>query len=111
MKEFADVVNERTRAKRVSENINQATGGRGTQTEAGDEEKAKRDREGKTQGRKGCKQARINMAFTAENYKFIQFTARYKGMNLTQFVNFVIEQYREEHADAYQRALEISEEL
>lgn len=108
-KEFSEVVNARTR--RVSANIEQATGGRGTQPEAEAAEKEERAREGKTQGRKGCKAARINMAFTADNYEFIQFVSHYKGMNLTQFVNDVLDQYRAEHAEAYKRARAQSEEL
>lgn len=110
-KEFSDVINERTRRDRIKANLTQATGGRGTQSEAEAAEKEARARDGRTQGRKGCKAARINMAFSPENHAFIQFVARYKGMSLTQFVNDVLDQYREEHADAYQKVQELSKEL
>ena len=95
----------------VHGDIEQATGGRGTQAEATPEELEQRQREMRTQGRKGCKMARINMAFTPENHEFIKKAARYKTMNLTEFMNHIIEQYREEHAEAYQRILENAEEL
>ncbi len=110
-KEFSDVINERTRARRVSANITQATGGSGTQPEADEAEKETRAKNGRTQGRKGCKLPRINMAFTPENYEFIQHVSHYKMMNLTKFVNYIIDRYREEHAEAYERAKGTAEEL
>jgi len=97
--------------KKTQDALEQAIGSRGTQTEADEEEKARRIMTGKTQGRKGCKAARINMSFTPENHEFILFASRYKGMNFTQFVNNIIEKYREEHADAYRQARELSEDL
>lgn len=107
-KNFAEFVNTRTRAKetqtRVSANIEAATAGRGTQEEADKKEKAKRASEMKTQGRKGCKLPRINLAFSAENHDFIQTVSRVRGQNLTQFVNFIIAKYAEEHSDLYEKA-------
>ena len=110
-KEFADVINARTRGNRVKDSISQATGGAGKQTDAAPEERAKREADGRTQGRKGCKLARINMAFTSENYLFIKTVARLKGMNLTEFVNYIVEDYREQHAEAYEKAKAVSEEF
>ena len=108
-KQFEEAVN--YTGKNVGGAIDQATGGRGTQEAAPPEERRTRQEEMRTQGRKGCKAARINMAFTPENHAFIKFAARYKGMTLTEFTNHMIEEYRAEHADAYNKARGISEEL
>ena len=60
-----------------------------------EEEKAQRKAEGRTMGRTGCKKDRINLAFTVENYEFIKRFARCKGLNMTDFVNLIIEESRE----------------
>lgn len=49
---------------------------------------------GTTQGRKGEKAKRINMAFSDDNHAFIRAESRRLGMSATQFVNMLIEQYR-----------------
>ncbi len=49
---------------------------------------------GTTQGRKGAKAKRINMAFSDDNHVFIHAESRRLGMSATQFVNMLIEQYR-----------------
>jgi len=109
MKQFEENVG--YTGKPVHGDIDQATGGRGTQTEATPDEKQARQEEMRTQGRKGCKMARINMAFTPENHDFIKKASHYKMMNLTQFVNYIIETYRAEHAEAWERAKETAEDL
>lgn len=97
--------------KNASDKLHQATGNRGTQEAADEAERNARMHGMRTQGRLGCKMPRINMAFTPENHAFIKFAARYKGMNLTEFVNYMIEVYREDHAEAYKRAQGIAEDL
>lgn len=49
---------------------------------------------GVTQGRRGQKAKRINMAFSDENYSYITFESRRRGLSATAFVNAVLEQYR-----------------
>lgn len=97
--------------KNASGKLHQATGNRGTQEEASPEEKLMRQQDGRTQGRLGCKMPRINMAFTPENHDFIKKASHYKMMNLTEFVNYIIETYRKEHAEAWERAKETAEDL
>lgn len=65
----------------------------------------------KTQGRKGCKAERINMAFTPENYSFINVMSRLKGETLTQFTNSIIEKYRLENEEVYLQAKELVDRM
>ena len=44
-----------------------------------------------TQGRKGEKLPRINMAFSPANHEFINIMSRLSGLTLTQYVNRVID--------------------
>lgn len=59
--------------------------------EASPEEKAIREAEGRTRGRKGCKIKRINMAFKTPVYDYIFTMAVSNGKTLTQTVNSIIE--------------------
>ena len=76
----------------------------GQQATASKEEAAARAATGRTQGRKGCKAVRINMAFWTENHDFLKYGARAYGMNMTEFCNVVIEKYRKEHPDVQKKA-------
>lgn len=49
---------------------------------------------GKTQGVKGQKALRINMAFSDENYDYIKHESRRRGLSCTQFVNEIIDAYK-----------------
>lgn len=69
------------------------------------EEQAQEMREaGTTQGRKGCKAVRINMAFPPEMHDFIRTMARVRGESITDFTNHVFAQYMKDNADLYERA-------
>ena len=48
-----------------------------------------------TQGKKGYKLPRINMAFTPENHKYITFESRRRGLSATEFVNKIISEYKD----------------
>lgn len=50
---------------------------------------------GCTQGRKGQKAKRINMAFGDEIHAYITHESRRRGMNATQFVNMVLAMYKD----------------
>lgn len=49
---------------------------------------------GSTQGKKGEKLKRINLAFDDENYEYIRLESRRRGRSITAFVNAIIEEYR-----------------
>ena len=93
-KDFSEI-----RKGRVTGALEAATSTRGQQGTASKEEAAARAAIGKTQGRKGCKATRINMAFWTDNYDFIEAGARAYGMTMTEFCNRILERYRTEHAD------------
>ena len=74
-------------------------------------EKEKRAKTMRTQGRKGCKIQRVNMAFSADNYDFLRTVSKLKGDSITNFVNFIVDKYREEHSDIYEQAKKLIEGL
>lgn len=96
---------------RVSADIDHATGERRSVAAASPEEAAERAAEMKTQGRKGCKATRINMAFTPANHDFIKTMSRVCGYTMTEFTNIVIERYRMEHPEIYEQAKGIAGKL
>lgn len=49
---------------------------------------------GSTQGKKGQKLKRINMAFSDVNHTYITFESRRRGLSATAFVNLIIAEYR-----------------
>lgn len=61
-----------------------------------------------TQGRKGAKMPRINMAFTPSNIDYIRVMAAIRGQTMTQFVNALITQDREQNGAAYEAAKELT---
>ena len=85
-KDFSSIDTKRGEA--ALQQIRQATSIKGQQAEASQEEAAERAAELRTQGRKGCKAIRINMAFTP-----------------------VVERYRAEHPELYDQAKAIIDNL
>lgn len=49
---------------------------------------------GTTQGKKGQKLKRINMAFSDVNHEYITIESRRRGISATAFVNQIIDEYR-----------------
>ena len=96
---------------RVYGAIEQATSRKGQQGTASPQEAQERAAELRTQGRKGCKATRINMAFTTENHEFIKVMARLTGKTMTEFANLVVERYRNEHPELYEQAKAIIDQL
>jgi len=96
---------------RVFGAIEQATGKKGQQTTASPQEAAERASQLKTQGRKGCKAVRINMAITPENHEYIKIMARVTGKTMTEFANLAIERYRNEHPELLEQAKAIIDQL
>ena len=56
---------------------------------------------GTTQGRKGCKAVRINMAFSPDVHDYIKKMARARGLTFTEFTNDVFRRSMERNADIY----------
>lgn len=96
---------------RVYGSIEQATSAKGQQGTASPQEAAERAAELKTQGRKGCKAIRINMALTPDNHEFIKVMAKISGKTMTEFANLCIERYRAEHPEIYEQAKAIIDKL
>ena len=65
----------------------------------------------KTQGRKGVKMPRINLAFTPENHAYIETMSRIRGESLTTFVNRIIDADREANAEKFKMVLEFQKQL
>ena len=67
--------------------------------------------QGRTQGRKGCKMHRFNMAFTPKAYNFLTCMARVRGETMTSFVNHLVEKCADDNAEIYQQALKFRDSL
>ena len=89
---------------KVYGSIERATSAKGQQGTASPEEVEERKESLKTQGRKGAKALRINMAFTPSNHQFIKVMARASGKTMTEFTNLVIEAYQREHPEIMEQA-------
>ena len=99
-KDFAAV----NTSNRVQSSIDKATAKPMQQAKATPQEAAQRKAEMRTQGRKGVKADRINMAFSSGNYQFIKVMARATGKTMTEFTNIVIAAYRREHPEFMEQA-------
>lgn len=67
--------------------------------------------EQRTQGRKGERMPRINMAFTPTNIEFLHIMAAVEGISITRYVNRVIEKERKQNNYAYTKAKELVESM
>ena len=89
---------------RVYGAIEQATSRKGQQGTASPQEQAERAEELRTQGRKGCKAVRINMAFSPSNHEFIKVMAKASGRTMTEMTNAIISAYMREHPEIMDQA-------
>jgi len=64
---------------------------------------------GSTQGRKGAKLPRINMAFSTESLDYLRVMSALKGMSITKYVNDLVEQDRTRNAAAYNAAKNLTQ--
>ncbi len=94
---------------RLLNNLETLQGG-GKYPTATPEEAAARAAALKTQGKKGAKCDRYNMAFTPVNYDYINIVSRVKGISKTKFVNQIIDEYRENNPEIYKKAKKLIEE-
>ena len=99
-KDFAGI----NTGSRVYSSIEQATSNKGQQGTASPQEIKERREKLKTQGRKGAKAIRINMAFTESNHEFIKVMAKATGRTMTEFTNLVIDAYQREHPEIMAQA-------
>lgn len=76
-----------------------------------EEEKAEAVKTHGTQGKKGMKMPRINMAFDGEVYDFVKTMAKMTGTTMTDFMNKCMKEYMKEHAETYRKAVALREEL
>ena len=60
----------------------------------------------RTTGHKGLKLPRINLAFAPDCYEYVQTMSRVRGESMTDFINLVIREHKENHGDIYEKALE-----
>ena len=92
---------------RVQAAIAKATGKKHQQEAASPEEQNERAEQLRTQGRKGCKRPRYNIAFTPTNHAFIELLARSRGMSLAQCCNAIIDKLREQNPEIEKQAKEL----
>ena len=57
-----------------------------------------------TQGKKGQKLPRINMAFSPENHEYLEIVSRIDGISKTDFVNRLIAKDRSRRSDEVEKA-------
>ena len=88
-----------------------ATKRTGSQTPASEEEAEERKALMQTRGRQGVHLPRINMAFTPENHDYIKTMALITGQTMTEFLNYIIKQYREEYGQDYETIVEMREKV
>ena len=93
-----------SKIRNVDNELSRATSTKGQQGTASPAEAEARQSSMATQGRKGCKAIRINMAFTPENHEFIRVMSKASGRTMTEFCNLVIEAYRNEHPEIMEQA-------
>lgn len=101
-KDFSEINTGRATAAnmgKVTASAGTATSRRGQQATVTEQEAAERAADLRTQGRKGCKAIRINMAFTPENHEFIKVCAKASGRTMTEYANFIIERFRKAHPE------------
>lgn len=99
------------KSERVYDAIEQSTAKKQQQGTASPQEQNARKEALETQGRKGCRATRINMAFTPANHYFIKRMARINGVSMTVYANAVIRAYREEHPELLEMANKIIDEV
>lgn len=96
---------------RVIDQIAEATRKTGQQDTAPAEEIAERQAIRRTQGRKGAKQPRVNLALSSANYDYVRTCARAAGITQISFINDIIDQHRITHPEEYEKAKQLQEEL
>ena len=98
---------EQTSAGNVYKSIETGASKKGQQGTASPQEIEARRSNLQTQGRKGAKAIRLNMAFTPENSDYIRTMAKATGQTMTKFINMMIDEYRANHSEIYNQLKEL----
>lgn len=61
----------------------------------------------RTQGRKGAKMPRINMAFSPENLEYLRIMSGISGQSITRYINAMIDRERIQNRPAFEAAQKI----
>lgn len=69
-----------------------------------EEEIAAAREQGKTQGRKGVKAVRINMAFAPDVHEYINIMSRARGQSITSFCNEVFRNSKQQNIELFEQA-------
>lgn len=64
-----------------------------------------------TQGRKGAKLPRINMAFSPERLEYLRVMAALRGVSVTRYVNDLVERDMAQNSEIYDRAKGLSHSI
>ena len=91
---------------RVYDAIAEATAERKPRKVYNEQEAQEMREAGTTQGRGGCKAARINMAFLPPVYEYLRVMSRVQGMTITDFTNRILLKSLEDNAELYAQAKE-----
>ena len=65
----------------------------------------------RTAGHKGVKLPRINLAFSPDIYDYVKTMSKASGMTYTEFINKILQDHKEKHADTYQQAVNFRNSL
>ena len=95
----------------ITEATQEAPKTRKARREYTDQEKQEIQTAGNTAGRKGCKLPRINLACQQDVYDYITTMAQVTGLKYSKFIDTIIRQHMEEHAETYQQAKKFRESL
>ena len=60
-----------------------------------------------TQGRKGMKLPRMNIALTPSQFDFVRVMSRIQGISMTNYIGYLISKEMKNNADVYQKAKEL----
>lgn len=88
----------------ISEQAAKSTQNKGLHPTVIGPDKDSRMNSGKTQGAKGCKLPRINLALTPDHYQFVRSLSGASGMSYSDFINAVLEEYKRNHPEAVELA-------
>ena len=64
-----------------------------------------------TQGKRGMKADRMNMAFSHENFEYMRTMAGIHKMTMTKYINRLIEEDRKRNSELYEKAKSLMEDL
>lgn len=65
----------------------------------------------RTQGRRGEKLPRINMAFSPQNLEYLRVMAGLRGQSVTRYVNSLVEQDMLQNMDVYTAARKLTGDI